>query len=123
MLAHRLARAVASGAELLRSDGPSRVPTGRRRNGADLSHGSRAARGGSLPRHVRDGLRRAAAGLSGRLHARRRGARLRHAGSWLRSEEHTSELQSLMRTSYAVFCLKKNLNTYENITTHPHIHT
>src|SRR3546814_10871393 len=29
-----------------------------------------------------------------------------HAGS--RSEEHTSELQSLMRISYAVFCLKKN---------------
>src|SRR3546814_4160772 len=27
--------------------------------------------------------------------------------SSLRSEEHTSELQSLMRTSYAVFCLKK----------------
>src|SRR3546814_8928808 len=26
----------------------------------------------------------------------------------LRSEEHTSELQSLMRISYAVFCLKKN---------------
>src|SRR3546814_4147075 len=30
-----------------------------------------------------------------------------------RSEEHTSELQSLMRISYAVFCLKKNtLSTY-----------
>src|SRR3546814_8752841 len=29
------------------------------------------------------------------------------AGLWLRSEEHTSELQSLMRISYAVFCLKK----------------
>src|SRR3546814_10680440 len=28
-----------------------------------------------------------------------------------RSEEHTSELQSLMRHSYAVFCLKKNKNT------------
>src|SRR3546814_1778440 len=28
----------------------------------------------------------------------------------LRSEEHTSELQSLMRTSYAVFCLKKKNN-------------
>src|SRR3546814_4992508 len=28
-----------------------------------------------------------------------------------RSEEHTSELQSLMRISYAVFCLKKNRNT------------
>src|SRR3546814_1521069 len=26
---------------------------------------------------------------------------------WNRSEEHTSELQSLMRSSYAVFCLKK----------------
>src|SRR3546814_2295062 len=29
------------------------------------------------------------------------------AGLRLRSEEHTSELQSLMRISYAVFCLKK----------------
>src|SRR3546814_3336367 len=28
-------------------------------------------------------------------------------GEWDRSEEHTSELQSLMRTSYDVFCLKK----------------
>src|SRR3546814_10427311 len=31
----------------------------------------------------------------------------------LRSEEHTSELQSLMRISYAVFCLKKKTNTAE----------
>src|SRR3546814_5737109 len=30
-----------------------------------------------------------------------------------RSEEHTSELQSLMRISYAVFCLKKKNNTYK----------
>src|SRR3546814_3194222 len=29
-----------------------------------------------------------------------------------RSEEHTSELQSLMRTSYAVFCLKKKTKTH-----------
>src|SRR3546814_8040287 len=29
----------------------------------------------------------------------------------LRSEEHTSELQSLMRNSYAVFCLKKKTQT------------
>src|SRR3546814_3167460 len=34
-----------------------------------------------------------------------------------RSEEHTSELQSLMRISYAVFCLKKNKL---NITIHSH---
>src|SRR3546814_3544176 len=35
------------------------------------------------------------------------GRRRKHA----RSEEHTSELQSLMRISYAVFCLKKKKNT------------
>src|SRR3546814_4764191 len=31
-----------------------------------------------------------------------------------RSEEHTSELQSLMRISYAVFCLKKKKHSYRN---------
>src|SRR3546814_5755137 len=36
-----------------------------------------------------------------------------------RSEEHTSELQSLMRISYAVFCLKKN-NSTQHVT---HIHS
>src|SRR3546814_1349461 len=36
-----------------------------------------------------------------------------------RSEEHTSELQSLMRISYAVFCLKKKTKTrQEDTTTH-----
>src|SRR3546814_4514194 len=33
-----------------------------------------------------------------------------------RSEEHTSELQSLMRTSYAVFCLKKKTHKYQKET-------
>src|SRR3546814_1293050 len=33
--------------------------------------------------------------------------RARHGEQQNRSEEHTSELQSLMRSSYAVFCLKK----------------
>src|SRR3546814_9019911 len=37
-------------------------------------------------------------------------ARVRHG----RSEEHTSELQSLMRISYAVFCLKKKKKTRQN---------
>src|SRR3546814_9781179 len=48
-------------------------------------------------------------------------------GSSARSEEHTSELQSLMRISYAVFCLKKKnqINTHTHCThldqlTHPH---
>src|SRR3546814_2432269 len=33
---------------------------------------------------------------------------------FIRSEEHTSELQSLMRISYAVFCLKKKKKTMNN---------
>src|SRR3546814_2514771 len=41
----------------------------------------------------------------------RKDATLRH-----RSEEHTSELQSLMRNSYAVFCLKKTKQTNTNTT-------
>src|SRR3546814_9540787 len=39
-----------------------------------------------------------------------------------RSEEHTSELQSLMRISYAVFCLKKT-KKQKRITTKTHIYT
>src|SRR3546814_10766466 len=41
-----------------------------------------------------------------------------HAAGGYRSEEHTSELQSLMRISYAVFCLKKKKTTQHNTTTH-----
>src|SRR3546814_1683056 len=44
-------------------------------------------------------------------------------GSWSaesRSEEHTSELQSLMRISYAVFCLKKKI---KHLTYHSYTHT
>src|SRR3546814_3626137 len=37
--------------------------------------------------------------------------RPRHAAAPARSEEHTSELQSLMRISYAVFCLQKQHQT------------
>src|SRR3546814_3290870 len=45
------------------------------------------------------------------------------AAQAVRSEEHTSELQSLMRISYAVFCLKKKKNKMEqehNNTTTPY---
>src|SRR3546814_8587667 len=38
----------------------------------------------------------------------------------VRSEEHTSELQSLMRISYAVFCLKKKTKTQQYTTTTYH---
>src|SRR3546814_8740835 len=47
----------------------------------------------------------AAPAVPGRLAAERDGGRMRALEQ--RSEEHTSELQSLMRYSYAVFCLKK----------------
>src|SRR3546814_8404019 len=40
----------------------------------------------------------------------------------VRSEEHTSELQSLMRNSYAVFCLKKKKQKIKNATKTPKIH-
>src|SRR3546814_8174421 len=36
-----------------------------------------------------------------------------HIDIGVRSEEHTSELQSLMRISYAVFCLKKKTQSYK----------
>src|SRR3546814_1895515 len=42
--------------------------------------------------------------------------RVKRAGI-VRSEEHTSELQSLMRISYAVFCLKKNRYKHNTYTT------
>src|SRR3546814_9547290 len=41
------------------------------------------------------------------LDARAQALGQRQRAIWPRSEEHTSELQSLMRISYAVFCLKK----------------
>src|SRR3546814_9000657 len=41
--------------------------------------------------------------------------RCRAGSSAPRSEEHTSELQSLMRISYAVFCLKKKKQKQDNI--------
>src|SRR3546814_6226818 len=64
--------------------------------------------------HLRD-----ARGPEVRQQSIQRGRHGRHGAEFLdqciasrnRSEEHTSELQSLMRISYAVFCLKKTTNT------------
>src|SRR3546814_5583712 len=50
----------------------------------------------------------------------------RHEPGLVRSEEHTSELQSLMRISYAVFCLKKknkqNYKSFHTSTYHISLH-
>src|SRR3546814_6905191 len=93
---------------------PAAAPLRRQRACARLRGGGARSQLGS-PRtfHVR--LRRRAQGRgaesrqpTGQLPPTRRPHRLQ------RSEEHTSELQSLMRISYAVFCLiKKNNNTYQ----------
>src|SRR3546814_2017931 len=68
-----------------------------------------AGRGRSAQRHARHDLE-----ARGDL-AVQRVAEIRImlvAARELRSEEHTSELQSLMRISYAVFCLKKKTTTH-----------
>src|SRR3546814_3170106 len=65
---------------------------------------------GCLLRRLRgaDQRRQAQRRRPGRAHRTPQGRRTPHRG---RSEEHTSELQSLMRISYAVFCLKKKKTT------------
>src|SRR3546814_9818545 len=74
------------------------------------------ARGDARHHHRRCAARCPRAQLSGGPGGGRRRARPRLARhldrglSGARSEEHTSELQSLMRISYAVFCLKKKKN-------------
>src|SRR3546814_10045647 len=62
--------------------------------------------------------------LSGSAHDRQRarGDRNGVGGDVRRSEEHTSELHSLMRISYAVFCLKKK-NTQKQLHTLKQSHT
>src|SRR3546814_4239019 len=58
---------------------------------------------------------RSCGGFAGTLAARRHQRECPVDPGHARSEEHTSELQSLMRISYAVFCLKqKNRNQHSN---------
>src|SRR3546814_7715278 len=72
----------------------------------------RSQRAGRTARRPADG----AGGQPGRLERRRHPPRTRkQRAGHPRSEEHTSELQSLMRISYAVFCLKKKkIYSYNN---------
>src|SRR3546814_3231015 len=77
-------------------------------------HRPRAAHLGGKAQPLRARARRSAAGAvraGGRAGAGARGP------AEQRSEEHTSELQSLMRISYAVFCLKKKKQTTKKTTT------
>src|SRR3546814_1130672 len=68
-----------------------------------------------MPRSGRDGNRRRHELLQRKHRHSWRRRSLRHDG---RSEEHTSELQSLMSISYAVFCLKKKKKQHISATPH-----
>src|SRR3546814_7596196 len=63
---------------------------------------------------------RAISEVGGPQRLRRKATGAHHEILWrvCRSEEHTSELQSLMRISYAVFCLKKKKNSVTEHTQH-----
>src|SRR3546814_10811002 len=69
-----------------------------------VQHADRRGIGQEYGEQQRDRGQRLLAARQKRHHL---GLLARRAGHDLRSEEHTSELQSLMRISYAVFCLKK----------------
>src|SRR3546814_7544535 len=65
----------------------------------------------ALPRKPREGVEREAAEGESVSEIFREAREQRAAEDARRSEEHTSELQSLMRISYAVLCLTKKNNT------------
>src|SRR3546814_3552979 len=97
--------------------------------GADIRAAiDRAIHAQFAPRgHDRDMRRVEQDEIAGRLRARRCPVAMRNADRVIelkptfapphRSEEHTSELQSLMRNSYAVFCLNKKTNIPHNTNT------
>src|SRR3546814_4437092 len=94
----------------------------RRADGCARPHGTGACQFHAGPAH--DGVRLyrgRAAGAGPRRNPLRNGpaSEIRRG----RSEEHTSELQSLMRISYAVFCLKKKtIKSTNNMTNLTHVH-
>src|SRR3546814_4269115 len=83
-----------------------------------LFRSRQGAAAADVPRHRRDVRRHVAGHAAGRADTAGRPRQGRAAAAVRlrrlrepRSEEHTSELQSLMRISYAVFCLKKKTKT------------
>src|SRR3546814_4132065 len=85
------------------------------------AHARLRQRGAGMPgrRRLHRGIDPAAAVPAGAVEFDLGGQRQHPVPGRARSEEHTSELQSLMRISYAVFCLKKNkhLNPYHDAIT------
>src|SRR3546814_2200076 len=94
-----------------RADEAAALPVARRRG--DLG-AAQAGGGGEIIVAPRPRLRLIAELVVGRGERRARILVIRLGKDQLRSEEHTSELQSLMRISDAVFCLKKQTNYKRN---------
>src|SRR3546814_5080860 len=99
--------------------GACSVPTRARGGRLRVQERPRAATRGYSSQGLRIGSSAATSGA-----ARASSICARSCAAIFRSEEHTSELQSLMRISYAVFCLKKKKHkkkpTIENTLEHTH---
>src|SRR3546814_3757528 len=135
MMLRKVALAIGTGNDRLQSEAPRSAPEGLRRHGDPRGGGEPAERaedpgepGEEIGKQAdrdeqHDGLAALgeAAEVVDRLGAPRRGGdavlggQRREGEEGGRSEENTSELQSLMRLSYAVFCMQKKHNQY----THP----
>src|SRR3546814_10102033 len=99
------------------SDLHRRVDVGHRHLSAAGGHAERDV--ARAARHVEDRFARARFHASDELILPQPVQSSRHQIVHQRSEEHTSELQSLMRISYAVFCLKKKTyTTIQQLTYH-----
>src|SRR3546814_8029464 len=89
--------------------------------GAPMADASGSIPAGAMPRSAAYPLWAEVVGNWNTLDGDDNAAKTRSHTAGIRSEEHTSELQSLMRISYAVFCLKKkiemNIRTTFNIYT------
>src|SRR3546814_5819141 len=89
---------------------PDRVRRGEDRRGEQLRDNRAVAADGQSRRGDHDRRPEGRGGRQGLGRGVEGGARRERGDRGTRSEEHTSELQSLMRISYAVSCLKKKKN-------------
>src|SRR3546814_9184075 len=80
--------------------------------GAPSAGGMLPVRSSSRAREIAATMERKLNESPGRPRGQASARRCSESSRVSRSEEHTSELQSLMRISYAVFCLKKKHNIY-----------
>src|SRR3546814_6103746 len=93
-------------------DGDRAKTAGEYRHAVDVGHAARIA----AVEAAGEGAEPIVAASEAKVDVAAEQGERRQAGLYRRSEEHTSELQSLMRISYAVFCLKKKTNKRQTYT-------